>query len=546
MNYKELFDDEFIEKVYLYAYKKLHDKSDAMDLAQDIFAEALTAIHKGKKIISFYSWFWALAHNRYCVFLSKKNKTPYTLSIEGGQVADTLESDFIIDDPVLIREEISELNYAISRLSKEHREMIIMYYLKEMKISEIAAALSIPEGTVKRRLFDTKNNLKKGIENMNNTGKLAYAPVYFYKWGGYNLPQHWKKISDLMLEQIFVVCRNEAKTINEIAEEIAVAPVYLEKIIEYPLLHNFLKRDSGGRILTDFCVLPHQAIYNAEYQASIIYSTAGAEITEVLEKKKDSLLEFDFYGNKFDYNYLLWIFYVYACERFALLALQKNRKLWGEKINPFLEKGILGNGKDYRIAGGFVMSHEKTHGLKPIKQVNWSNLHENFENSNYGKITYVNFFQSEPFSDRDGLINASNHAVLFKIIESDGSAELNQLEREQTANFISKGIVVKEGGKLKVNIPVMTYECESKMQQWLNDLIDPLADKYVNDITAMAGDIIYPLIREDLLEEYVNWILAGYLSPLPFVLYWAMYEGNTLAIPDDYSKSAAALYLKTR
>ena len=160
MDCKKIFDDELIEKVYLYAYKKLHNKPDAEDLAQDIFAEALTQLHKGSEIHSFYSWFWALAHNRYCAFLSKKNKTPPTVSIED----ETVDSGVSIDDGLIMQEKIAELNYAISRLSAQHREMIAMFYVQEMTISEIAKALNIPEGTVKRRLFDIKNNLKSKIK----------------------------------------------------------------------------------------------------------------------------------------------------------------------------------------------------------------------------------------------------------------------------------------------------------------------------------------------------------------------------------------------
>ena len=338
MDYKKIMDEELIEKVYLYSYKKLKNKVDAEDLTQDILLEALTEIHKEKEIHSFYSWFWRLVHNRYCVFLSKRNKTSYTISIEGGQVVGSLKSEVSVDEKILLQEEISELNYAISRLSAQHREMVIMFYLKEMKISEIASALNIPEGTVKRRLFDTKNNLKKGFENMNNTGKSAYAPAALNKWGGYGAPNYWSKLNDLILDQIFIVCRNESKTVNEVADEIGVAPVYLEQIIEYPLKHKFLKKDVKGKYLTDICIIPAQASYEANYQASEIYSNIGEEITEVLQKKKDSILAFDFYGNKFEYDYLLWILYVFACSQFNDMALGKNEKNWEGKIKQYVKK----------------------------------------------------------------------------------------------------------------------------------------------------------------------------------------------------------------
>ena len=53
MDYKRIIDDELIEKVYLYSYKKLSNKADAEDLAQDILTESLIELHKGREIHSF-------------------------------------------------------------------------------------------------------------------------------------------------------------------------------------------------------------------------------------------------------------------------------------------------------------------------------------------------------------------------------------------------------------------------------------------------------------------------------------------------------------
>jgi len=58
MDYKKNIDEDLIEKVYLYSYKKLNNKADAEDLAQDILLEVLIELHKEKEIHSFYSWFW--------------------------------------------------------------------------------------------------------------------------------------------------------------------------------------------------------------------------------------------------------------------------------------------------------------------------------------------------------------------------------------------------------------------------------------------------------------------------------------------------------
>jgi len=48
----------------------------------------------------------------------------------------------------------------LSKLSDKHREVVILYYLLDFKISEIANSLHINEGTVKSRLYTAKDQLK--------------------------------------------------------------------------------------------------------------------------------------------------------------------------------------------------------------------------------------------------------------------------------------------------------------------------------------------------------------------------------------------------
>ncbi len=72
-----------------------------------------------------------------------------------------IESAERVEDDLIQSETVSELNYFISRLSRLYRDVIIMYYLKEMKMSEIALKLGVPEGTVKARLHDAKHTIRE-------------------------------------------------------------------------------------------------------------------------------------------------------------------------------------------------------------------------------------------------------------------------------------------------------------------------------------------------------------------------------------------------
>ncbi|MCL2404064.1 MAG: RNA polymerase sigma factor [Defluviitaleaceae bacterium] len=537
MDYKTIINEELIEKVYLYSFRKLYNKTDAEDLAQDILVEALAQLRKGHEVHSFYSWFWALAHNRYCMFLSKRNKAPSTMDINNVEIAKALYSEDSTKDSVLASEEIHELNYAISRLSAQHREIVIMFYLKEMKVSDIAGVLDIPAGTVKRRLFDARTNIKKEFNNMNNTGKSAYAPATLSKWGNGMAP--FSQLNDLIIDQILISCRNESKSINELASEIGVAPVYIEDRLTHPLNCKAMKIDASGKYLTDFCIIPEQVKHNTEYKAGEIYSTIGPEINEILLKKKDYILSQDFYGNTFDYSYLMWILQVFVCIKYGEMAEQYNEKNWQGKV-------AATNGKDYRLAGSFTLPNEVINRDKIVKTFGSNNMHETFDHSMYGKLHYINWFRDRPFSNRDSqfMINASNMPLILKLIDSNGTATLNSIEEAQAANLISMGAIVKDDNKLKVMVPIIPAECIEKIQTSFEDLLQPLVEKYTNKISRMADEFLLPYIRDDLIEEYAHYVLRMYFWILPYAMYWAVHEGKTLAIPEDYSKTAAGVYIR--
>lgn len=52
-----------------------------------------------------------------------------------------------------------DLKNALIKLSKEHYDVIMLFYYNDLKINEIAEILNVPEGTVKSRLSNAKNKL---------------------------------------------------------------------------------------------------------------------------------------------------------------------------------------------------------------------------------------------------------------------------------------------------------------------------------------------------------------------------------------------------
>lgn len=49
---------------------------------------------------------------------------------------------------------------AISKLSREHREVVQLFYGEDLAIDDVASVLGVPAGTVKSRLHHARESLK--------------------------------------------------------------------------------------------------------------------------------------------------------------------------------------------------------------------------------------------------------------------------------------------------------------------------------------------------------------------------------------------------
>jgi RNA polymerase sigma factor (sigma-70 family) len=59
--------------------------------------------------------------------------------------------------------EISHLHEELARLPVIEREVLVLFYLQELTLNEIADVLAIPAGTVKSRLFRARHLLREQL-----------------------------------------------------------------------------------------------------------------------------------------------------------------------------------------------------------------------------------------------------------------------------------------------------------------------------------------------------------------------------------------------
>ena len=73
------------------------------------------------------------------------------------------KGDKNIEDDILKSELSEEIKRAVLSLDDNLRPCVLLHYIGEMNLSQIAEVLKIPEGTVKSRLFTARKKLKEKI-----------------------------------------------------------------------------------------------------------------------------------------------------------------------------------------------------------------------------------------------------------------------------------------------------------------------------------------------------------------------------------------------
>jgi RNA polymerase sigma factor (sigma-70 family) len=144
---------------YAAAYAHLRNHDEAEDIAQDALLTAYEKIANLNQPCKFGAWLCAIAARKAKRHRARKGKQVVSLQAIAGE--QSISSEYDIWEAL----EAGELRRAVSglvaELSQLNREAVELYYFQGYTIVEIAKFLDVPVGTVKRRLYDARERLKK-------------------------------------------------------------------------------------------------------------------------------------------------------------------------------------------------------------------------------------------------------------------------------------------------------------------------------------------------------------------------------------------------
>lgn len=141
--------ESYYDKIYKYIYFKVNSKTKAEDLTQETFLRFMKSECNEPE-----RYLYTIAGNL-CIDEYRRIKPVFTEDEDITQVEEGLE-DKILEKQVLAN--------ALKVLSDEDREMIVLRFVNEEPIGEIAKLYGISRFALTRRLNKAKNRLKEELE----------------------------------------------------------------------------------------------------------------------------------------------------------------------------------------------------------------------------------------------------------------------------------------------------------------------------------------------------------------------------------------------
>ena len=154
--FADLYEINF-ERVYAYIVKRVQDRSETEDLTAEVFHQALANLKRFEwRGIPFAAWLFRIAAN----LISDRWQR------SGREVSDdeTIESAQASPKEIEDVERRATLFRLVETLPVEQKNVVVLRFVEQKSIKEVAKAIRKTEGAVKQLQFRALSNLRARME----------------------------------------------------------------------------------------------------------------------------------------------------------------------------------------------------------------------------------------------------------------------------------------------------------------------------------------------------------------------------------------------
>lgn len=490
---KLLDDKDFLDKIYGFSYHRCNTSHEAEELCSEIILSVVSAISKQAMIENFYAFVWTVAHRVYADYCRKRNSEHQVVDFENSDMSSVFKDE--IDEYIeseAEQEQIKRIFKEIAFLSKAYREVMIMFYIDEMKVKDIAEKLNINETTVKQRLFSARNSVKKEVETMNERSYVL-KPIKLYFLATGKVVGHENlnlKAERLISQNLIYLCKERPKSAKELSEELYIPMPYIEEELEILCQgtngeYGFLRKLNNGKYALNI----HLVDYDEYNEVNEIYQKYLPEfckaIKNVLKQKEDAILSFPYLNEQKDLSFIMWSLIHIICLRFSAEILDVLGKTFFSDITS-IEREFSCTAiaytedqtPDFDFYGCEIPADKSIGGYKLVELLNI-----------YGKHIEKRFEVGHNLSLDEKFL------IVLKAIGGIAIEDLSETEREIAAKALEDGYLRKKENIIEPRFIVIDGQNRAEAF-W--DFFDDLS----NEINSNLGSVVEQIAEE--LYEYMK------------------------------------------
>lgn len=159
---------EYGKDIYSFCKSIASNLQEADDLYQDTFLKAMELLsdidyenNPKSYLLSIALRLWKNKKRKY----AWRNRIANVVSITDELDLDIVKaSAFTPETEFLKKEETDLVRSAVGRLPDKFKIPVLLYYMEDLPVAQIALVLKIPAGTVKSRLHHARKSLEKELE----------------------------------------------------------------------------------------------------------------------------------------------------------------------------------------------------------------------------------------------------------------------------------------------------------------------------------------------------------------------------------------------
>lgn len=301
---------------------------------------------------------------------------------------------------------------------------------------------------------------------------------------------------NLIAQNILLACYNDRCKAEEISLQIGVAVPYLEKDLR-KLCEKELLIQKGGKYETNIVIFTKEFLQESNEKRLPVQRNLEKVISNFINERLDDIKSVGFYKGIEDDNMLKWLVTYTA---FLPPSPSSEFKRQDKDANfPYPRGGGI---KKYAGIEGIIYGEEH------YQDSNGGLTNLSRSNANGDKIMFADF-SANGEADCFYFDRYPNRVNIILDIAGGKSTGFSENDMVEIAEFIKRGFVKKDDGKLSLNFPVLTNEQYDKIKNMLDDIREDVI-KNLDEADKIA---IYTLVQHTPVSmkkeaENIGWISA--------------------------------------